>query len=259
MNRLTLIGLGLWDEKDITQRGLEKAQEADVLYLENYTSKLPGATKKDLEEHIGKKIQYADRDFLETGKIINYAKSNNVALLIPGDPMIATTHTDLLIRAKENNIKTQVIHNASIQTAVSETGLQSYKFGKTATVTFWKENYKPKSFYKAIKQNKERKLHTLLLLDINKKQERYLEPKEAMRNLLEIEKEKKENVFTQETPIVTVSRIGSPNQEIRYGKVKNMLEENYGKPLHSIIVPGKLHEREEKYLEQFQIEEKPDE
>lgn len=250
---ITLIGLGLWDEKDITQRGLEKIKTSDVTYLESYTSKLPGTTKKNLEKYIDKDIQYADREFIESGQIINYAKVNDVALLVPGDPLVATTHTDLIIRAEENDVKTDVVHNASIQSAISTTGLQSYKFGKTATVTFWEDNYKPSSFYEAIKENKKRGLHTLLLLDINIKENRYLKAKEAIRNLLEIEKEKKEKVFTRNTEIVTVSRIGSPKQKIKYGETGKLIKQNLGPPLHSIVVPGKLHEREKKYLEKYRI------
>lgn len=35
---LYLIGLGLWDEKDISLRGLEAVRKCDHVYLEAYTS-----------------------------------------------------------------------------------------------------------------------------------------------------------------------------------------------------------------------------
>lgn len=253
MRKITLIGLGLWDEKDITQRGIEKAREADIIYLENYTSDLPGTTIEKLEEKIGKKVQPANRHFVETGKIMMHAESNHLALLVPGDPLIATTHTDLMLRARKRDIKTEIIHNSSIYSAIAETGLQIYKFGKTATVTFWKSNYKPKSFYDTLKQNKERGLHTLLLLDLEKSENKYLSPKEAIKTLLEIEREKKEEVFTEETNTVIASRLGSPNREIKYGKAGKLLEEEV-KPPSSLIVPGKLHEMEKRYLEIFQVD-----
>lgn len=252
---ITLIGLGLWDEKDITLRGLEKAKEADVIYLENYTSDLQGSSKEDIEEQIGSKIQYADRGFIESGKILDYAQVNNIALLVPGDPFIATTHSDLVIRAKEKDIKTEVIHNSSIYSAIAETGLQIYKFGKTTTVTFWKPNYQPKSFYQVVKENRERGLHTLLLLDIDKKDDKYLSPKKAMRTLLKIEEEDNEGLFEEKTKVVSVSRLGSPKRKIKYGSVKSLMEKDLGPPLHTLIVPGELHEREERYLELFKVEE----
>jgi len=253
MKKLSLIGLGLWNEKDLTKRALEEIEKADVVYLENYTSKLPGTTKQKLEQETGKKIQLANRKFIEGGKILLNAKSNHVALLVPGDPLIATTHTDILLRAKKQDIKTEVIHNTSIYNAVTETGLQIYKFGKTATVTFWKPNYEPKSFYKTLKQNKERGLHTLLLLDLEKTKDKYLSPQEAIRTLLEIEKQEQKEVFTEETEVVIASKLGSPEREIKYGKAKEIGKETEIKPPASLIVPGELHPLEEEYLQQFKV------
>lgn len=37
---LTLVGLGLNDERDVSIRGLEAIRAADILYLENYTATL---------------------------------------------------------------------------------------------------------------------------------------------------------------------------------------------------------------------------
>ena len=49
---LYLVGLGLWDEKDITLRGLELARKADQVYFESYTDLLGGTTKEKLEKEI---------------------------------------------------------------------------------------------------------------------------------------------------------------------------------------------------------------
>ena len=54
----------------------------------------------------------------------------------------------------KKKIPHQVIHNASILTAISETGLQLYKLGKTTSMPTWKDNWKPDSFIEIIKQNK---------------------------------------------------------------------------------------------------------
>ena len=42
----------------------------------------------------------------------------------------ATTHTDLELRAREQGIPVQVVHNASIMNAVGACGLQLYRFGE---------------------------------------------------------------------------------------------------------------------------------
>ena len=95
----------------------------------------------------------------------------------------ATTHADLILRAVEEGVKYQVIHNASILTAVGCCGLQVggancgcgylctcnvlaqlYTFGETVSIPFWTETWKPESFADKIEQNLSRGLHTLCLL-----------------------------------------------------------------------------------------------
>lgn len=56
--------------------------------------------------------------------ILKDADVEDVALLVVGDPFAATTHTDLILRARNKNIQTKIIHNASIFNAVGCTGLQ---------------------------------------------------------------------------------------------------------------------------------------
>lgn len=68
----------------------------------------------------------ADREMVEQGadEILEKAKGVNVAFLVVGDPFGATTHTDLVLRAKTLNIPVQVVHNASILNAIGACGLQ---------------------------------------------------------------------------------------------------------------------------------------
>ena len=150
---LNLIGIGLSDEKDITLKGLELVKKSDFVYLENYTSKLNCNVNK-LEKLYGKKIILANREAVEgdDNEIIKNAKSKKVSLLIIGDPMSATTHTDLMLRANENKIKVEIIHNASIFTAVGVIGLQLYKFGKTTSIPFPQPNFMPKTPYEDLKK-----------------------------------------------------------------------------------------------------------
>ena len=86
-----------------------------------------------------------------------------VVLLSYGDPMIATTHMDLRLRAEESGIKTKILHNSSIISVLpGETGLHSYKFGRT--VSLMKEHeIAPLSVYYAIHNNLVSKLHSLIL------------------------------------------------------------------------------------------------
>ena len=86
-----------------------------------------------------------------------------------GDPFGATTHHDLMLRAKEKGIETKAIHNASILNAVGACGLSLYKFGETVSIPFWQDEWKPESFYDRIVSNRKNGLHTLCLLDIKVK------------------------------------------------------------------------------------------
>lgn len=57
-------------------------------------------------------------------EMFDAAADSEVALLVVGDPFGATTHSDLVLRAKRRNIDVRVIHNASIMNAVGFCGLQ---------------------------------------------------------------------------------------------------------------------------------------
>jgi diphthine synthase len=246
---LVIIGLGLWDEKDITLRGLEEARASYEVFLEAYTSRLFGTTAKQLEAAIGKPVKEVGRDFVEGGKVLEHAKSKKICLLVAGDPLVATTHTDLILRAKEKKIPVRVIHNASVMNAVADTGLQPYKFGRSATVAQWEQNFKPSSFYDVLAENRARGLHTFLFLDIKTDKDRYMTANEAIAALLLVEAEKKKGAFTEDTEIVVCARLGSPQQLIRFGRVKDLAKQDFGKPLHALVVPGALHEMERKFLE----------
>jgi len=254
---LYLIGLGLGNEKDITVRGLEIVRKAKFVYLESYTSKL-GCTLSELESFYGnkdspKQIILADRNLVENNaeEILKNATSNDVAFLVVGDVFSATTHHDLRVRALKENIKVEIINNVSIMTAVGITGLDLYKFGRTTTIVFPEPNFFPETPYDIVKMNLANGLHTLCLLDIKADREMYMDVNEALHLLLAIEDKRKENVITENTKVIGCARLGSENQLIKYGTVKELLNFDFGEPLHALIIPGKLHFMEEEVLERY--------
>ena len=83
----------------------------------------------------------------------------------------ATTHTDIIIRARDLGIQTHVVHNASIMNALGACGLQLYNFGQTVSIPFWTDSWKPDSWLARIEENYDLGLHTLLLLDIKVKEQ----------------------------------------------------------------------------------------
>jgi diphthine synthase len=245
LNELVFIGLGLYDEKDISVRGLEALKEVDAVFAEFYTSLMPGLSIPNLEKMIGKQVNVVSRRVLEEEngqQLFDAAKKGKAAFLVQGDPMIATTHVDLMISAKKQGIKTRVIHGASVVSAVRGiSGLQNYKFGKAVTIPFFEEGFVSETPYNVIRENKERGLHTMCYLDIKATEKRYLTVNGALESLLELEKQKKQQVITPKTIVVGVARAGSPEPTVKAGYVEDMVKFDFGAPPHTLIVPGKLH------------------
>ncbi|MBW2968383.1 diphthine synthase [Candidatus Woesearchaeota archaeon] len=250
---LYMIGLGLHDENDITLKGLQIVRGAAKVYLEAYTSVLR-CSKEDLEKLYGKNVEIADREFVEKtpDEMLELAESSDVAFLVVGDPMTATTHTDLMLRAAKKGVKVEIVHNAGVITAVGAVGLELYKYGKTTSIVFPEKDWDVQTHYDAVRDNLKMGLHTLCLLDIKMERaesHRFMTVNQAIQSLLDIEKKRGEGVFTDDTLCVGCARLGSPDQTIIAGKAHDLLGKEFGEPLHCLIVPGKLHFIEEEALE----------
>ncbi len=242
---LYFIGIGLNYEKDITVRGLEIVRACQYVYLETFSSVL-ACSVSDLEKFYGKKVTPAPRELVEQSEeIVDRAQHSDVAFLVIGDPFAATTHIDLMLRAKRRGIKFAIINNASIMTSIGITGLQIYKFAKTTSVPFPQTNFQPVTAYEVVKQNRILGLHTLLILDLNPKENKFMKANEAIRILLDIEKRRKENLFTENTFCVGCARIGREDFCVKAGTAKELLSFDFGPPPHCLIVPGELHFVEE--------------
>ena len=225
---LYLIGLGL-NMKGISQQGLEAVNKCEKVYLEFYTTDFP-YSKEELEKILGKQVILADRDFVESLKIVEEAKDADIALLVYGSPLTATTHITLIEEAKKQEIKIEIIHNASIFDAVAETGLQIYKFGKTTSIP----DFEAESFIEVIKENLGIGAHSLILVDIGMRFENALE---RLKNV-DIGK------------LVVCSELGTLDSKIYYGTLKELETKKVKKPF-CFIVPGKLHFVEEEVLKGF--------
>jgi len=236
---LYLIGLGLHDEKDITHKGMDAIKKCDSVYIELFTNNWQGDIK-NLEKLSGKTITELKRKEVESDLLIKYAKRKSVALLIPGDPLTATTHIHLVMEAAKSNVPVRIIHSSSVFTAAAETGLQLYKFGRTTTLPKQGKNY-PASVFDPIKENRKQGLHTLVLLDIG------MTAAKGLKILSGVVKE----------DVVACCRLGSKNQTICYGKIAE-LEKRKGldRSPAIIIVPGRLHFMEEEMLNLWKTQQK---
>uniref|UniRef100_A0A8C6KXH5 diphthine methyl ester synthase n=1 Tax=Nothobranchius furzeri TaxID=105023 RepID=A0A8C6KXH5_NOTFU len=202
---LYLVGLGLGDATDITVKGLQAVKRCSRVYLEAYTSILT-VGKEALEEFYGKQLILADRDLVEQGadEILKDADVTDVAFLVVGDPFGATTHSDLVLRAVNSGIPYKVVHNASIMNAVGCCGLQV-----SSCLRWRKKIYEPPRFM-TVSQ-------ACLLL----------------------------NSFhpgvTEDTVCIGLARLGSDEQKICVGTLRQLVSCDLGGPLHSLVVTGQLH------------------
>jgi len=240
---LYLIGLGIWDEKDISLRGVEACRKCKEVYAELYTARW-GGSLPNLEKTIGKKIHLLERTDLEddSGDLVKKAKTSDIAVLFPGDPLSATTHLSLVSEARQEKIPVKIIHSSSVFTAVAETGLSLYNFGKTVSIPAIQPNFSPTSFVEGIMDNRKMGLHTLCLLDIG------MSVPQAVQILLDIEKHGRKIISDQK--IVAASGLGSEKQSIFYKAANELLNEKMEPPA-VLIIPGKLHFTEKEFLDRL--------
>jgi diphthine methyl ester synthase len=187
--------------------------------------------------------------------------------LVVGDPFCATTHTDLYLRCVKEGVKTEIIHNASIVSAMGCCGVQVYRFGEIISIPFFTENWRPYSFYGKIKGNSERNLHTLCLLDIKVKEPtleslargkpiymppHYMSCKVAAEQLIEAEEKEDLKAFDPQTKCFGLARIATGTQLIVSGPLIAFAQEiDMGEPLHSLVLCGELHDIEEEMYQYY--------
>jgi diphthine synthase len=246
---LTFVGLGLFDERDISVKGLAAVREADHLYLETYTSRLTGTTRGALEKSYGRSLIPVGRREIEQdpGEILDRAVQGRVVLLCGGDPMVSTTHADLRLRAAARGIPTRIIHGASIASAVCGlTGLQNYRFGKSCSLPFPSKGWFPVTPLATVRANLSLGLHTLVYLDITPN--RCMTVGEGI-TLLE-EMARREGVAPPAF-YVGIARAGSEEPGVAAGPGDVLKQVDFGSPLHVLVVPATLHDIEREYLEVF--------
>lgn len=244
LGELVFVGLGLHDDMGISVRGLDEVRSADVIFMELYTSLLPEFSLQRFEKSSGKTVNLVARTDMEEEEgrvILKAAENHKVVLLVPGDPLIATTHVSLRIKAQKSGVPTRVVHGASVlSAAIGLSGLHNYKFGKSVTVPFPNETPSDTP-YTVILQNKKLGLHTLCLLDINVVEARFLSIHDALSELLKIEEKRKKSAVTKGSLAIGIARAGSNCPTVRAGLVSELLGIDFGEPPYTLIFPGNLH------------------
>jgi len=241
MGRLSFVGLGL-GAKGITLEGVEEMIAADMIYLEYYTTPHEPQLLTHVQKATGKTFTIVDRQFVEDGsKILSDAEGRKVVLAALGDPMIATTHNELRVRAIRRGIETRVIHSTTIASAAaSASGLHSYKFSRTVTVTREAVG-KLTQAYHILHENLLEGAHTLLLLEYDVQSGQGVAPADAIAGLLLAEANFKRGVINEETFAIMLTRLGREDSALAAGTFAELSKRDAGIPPHCLVIPGKLH------------------
>jgi diphthine synthase len=251
---LWLIGLGPGDLSAMSLAAIDAAKDCEYRYLEGYTALLPENEMSRLNEFVGD-FEVSMRPAIENPEqLFELAKKARVALMVVGDPLQATTHVDLQLRASEAGIECHVIHGISITTIVTgAVGLQSYRFGRQVTLAYPYGEYLATSPFELIIENKERKLHTLVLLDLDPTgmgvdEQKPMTPAIAVDVLRK--SADKLSINIEDWNIALCSDMGRPEQRIFYGTLDEVANINDGS-IHCLVIPGRMDELELKALQRW--------
>jgi diphthine synthase len=241
---LWFVGTGINGYRGLSLAALDTLKKCDTIYVERFTSALADSDLQGLSSVVGREVKPAQRWFVEDGReILESAKEKQVALVTYGDPLIATTHSELRSRAARNSIKTAVLHSASGITAIiGESGLHVYKFGRM--VTMMSEPKSAVSVYNTIFENLLAGSHTLILAEYShdeSKEHFFLNPASVFKMVLGVERDQKHGIISENTYGIVASRVGTADQKIRSGRVGSLAKVDFGAGPHSVIVTGSLH------------------
>ncbi len=245
---LYLVGLGL-GPGDVTIRAINVIKSVGRVFMEAYTSKAPMDLIKYVVS-IRPDIVFLSRSDLEdrSGEILmnELGKGIDVALLVIGDPMIATTHAALAVIARRRGFNVKVINSVSIMCAVlSQLGLSPYKVGPIATITYPRMGVLSMRAYEVLSENLRRGLHTIFLLDI-RDDGGFMSAGEAVELLKRMEDNGGLGIINNNLLVIYVARVGWDDQEIAVSTINDV--PRLGETPHTLVIPGLLNPVEMDYL-----------
>jgi diphthine synthase len=253
MGELWFVGLGLSDERGLSELGREALTRASELFAEEYTATAPPGTLERLARALGRPVTRLDRSLLESERPILEAldRSGTVALLVVGDPFAATTHVALRLAAERAGHRWRYVPAASILTAAAGfLGLMHYRFGRTVSLPLPAPGFAPASPLEQIDGNRTRGLHTLLLLDLRPDEGRYLTAGEGLRLLRE--RDPDGALLPRGVPVAVVARVGREDADAWFGSLESLRAVEFGPPLHAVVVPApELHFEEAAAIRRF--------
>jgi diphthine synthase len=253
---LWLVGIGPGDIDAMSLEAVEVASGCDHRFLEGYTALLPPAQEELLTERIGGWTKLMRPAVENPDELLGLAEKSSVALLVVGDPLQATTHVDLQLRARDRGIACEVIHGISVTTIVTGAlGLQSYRFGRQVTLAYPHGDYLPTSPLEMVITNREQNLHTLMLLDLDptgmgEGEQRPMSPADAIAVIRKTAA--KLGADVESWMFVLCSDVGTSESRLVCGTAEQISSVEGGR-IHCLVIPGSLDELEELALERWRV------
>ncbi len=255
MGELAFVGLGLGDERGLSERARELLASSAIVFAEEYTAVAPAGTLERLGRQVGKEVRRLDRSLLESeGPILDaLSQHDRVSLLVVGDPFAATTHVALRLAAERAGHRWSYCPNASILTAAAGfLGLMHYRFGRVVSLPLPLPGFAPTSPLEHISANRARQLHTLVLLDLRPEEGRFLSATAALGLLRE--RDPDGTVLADPDPIAVVARVGREDARAWVGAFSRLRAFDFGPPMHAIVVlASPLHFEEEAAVRRFSV------
>ena len=255
MGELAFVGLGLSDERGLSERAREVLASCEVVFAEEYTALAPSGTLERLEKQVGRPVRRLDRPLLESERPIldALAAHARVALVVVGDPFAATTHVALRLAAERDGHTWTYHPNASILTAAAGfLGLMHYRFGRTVSLPLPAEGFAPISPLEHIAANRGRDLHTLVLLDLRPEEGRYLTASSAL--ALMRERDPTGTFVSDRDRVAVVARLGQEGSHAWVAPFERLRTVDFGPPMHTIVVLAPtLHFEEEEAVRRYAV------
>tara|TARA_B110000444_G_scaffold112717_1_gene106304 strand:- start:829 stop:1647 length:819 start_codon:yes stop_codon:yes gene_type:complete len=256
---LALIGIGPGKVSSMTLEAVDLARHADVRLYEAYTALWSEEALLELEKKIGS-IRRIMRPAIEQPEdLLEMAKNQLVAVLIVGDPMQATTHIDLQLRAENAGVSVHIVHGISITTLVpGVTGVSNYKFGRSTTLTYSYGEWIATSPLEVMLQNYSQKLHTLVLFDLDPSgagtgDQRPMQAPDAADSIAKMVAKYNEMELTEEQrgmvaeieqfEVVLCSDLGTDDQRLQTTSIGNLSTKSSGR-LNCMVLLANLSEIE---------------
>lgn len=248
---LFIVGIGLRGIESLSSSTIDLIRTCKNVFLETYTSGTRDDLFSSISHIVGGEISLISREEVEQSSLIlDSCNEGDVALLVQGDSLTATTHNQIRLEAMNSGIRVEVIENSSIiTTALGLCGLQIYKMGPVVSLPFTTPHFFPRSPYDKIVFNLKFGLHSVVLLDLVNS--RFMTPAEALDELGEMDRRFGGEMGIDKRKICLLHAVSTEHQTVLYGESERIRLREFPSGASMIIIPGKIDDNESVFLDRF--------